>query len=57
MQPSSATTIASALAGKNLGADGFAAISNSLTEAGKSMNLDAATMSSLSGLLQPLSKM
>ena len=56
MKPSSATTIASALEGKNLGADGLAAVSNSLTEAGKSMNLDAATMSSLSELLKPLSK-
>jgi hypothetical protein len=56
MKPASATTLESALAGKNLGADGLNAVSNSLTEAGKALNLDASTMSSLSGLLKPLSK-
>jgi hypothetical protein len=56
MTPPSATTLESALAGKNIGEDGLASLSNCLTEAGKSMNLDAATMSSLSELLKPLSK-
>ena len=56
MTPPSATTLESALAGKNIGAEGLAALSNSLTEAGKSMSLDATTMSALSGLLKPLSK-
>jgi hypothetical protein len=56
MTPPSATTLESALAGKNIGAEGLAALSNSLTEAGKSMSLDASTMSALSDLLKPLSK-
>jgi truncated hemoglobin YjbI len=55
MTPPSSTTLESALAGKNIGSAGLAALSNCLTEAGKSMNLDAATISSLSGLLKPLS--
>ena len=55
MTPPSATTLESALADKNIGSDGLAALSNCLTEAGKSMKLDSATMSSLSGLLKPLS--
>jgi hypothetical protein len=56
MPPSSSTTLESALAGKNIGAEGLAALSNSLTEAGESMSLDASTMSSLSELLKPLSR-
>lgn len=56
MTPSNSTTLESALAGKNLDAEGLAALSNSLTDAGKSMKLDASTMSSLSALLKPLSK-
>ena len=56
MTAPSGTTLESALAGKNIGAEGLAALSSSLTEAGKSMNLDASTMSSLTGLLKPLSK-
>ena len=56
MTPPNTTTLESALAGKNIGSDGLAALSNCLTEAGKSMNLDSSTMSSLSALLKPLSK-
>jgi hypothetical protein len=56
MNPPNSMTLESALAGKNIGAEGLAALSNSLTEAGKSMSLDASTMSSLSDLLKPLSK-
>lgn len=56
MTPPSSITLESALAGKNLGAEGLSALSSSLTEAGKSMSLNSATMSSLSALLKPLSK-
>jgi ABC-type glycerol-3-phosphate transport system substrate-binding protein len=56
MTPTSPTTIATALAGKNLSAEGLTALSNSLTDAGRSMNLEPATMNSLTGLLKPLSK-
>ena len=56
MTPPNTTTLESALAGKNIGSDGLAALSSCLTEAGKSMNLDSSTMSSLSALLKPLSK-
>ncbi len=56
MAPSSNMTMESALAGKNIGAEGLAALSSSLTDAGKSMNLDPTTLSSLSGLIKPLSK-
>lgn len=56
MNPPNSITLESALAGKNIGAEGLAALSNSLTDAGKSMSLDASTMSALSELLKPLSK-
>jgi hypothetical protein len=57
LTPSSATTMASALAGKGLDATGINALSNSLKEAGASLGLDSATMNSLaSTVIQPLSK-
>ncbi len=56
MMPPNKTTLQSALAGKNLGSEGLAALSSCLTDAGDSMSLDAATMASVSALLKPLSK-
>jgi hypothetical protein len=57
MTPTSATTMASALAGKGLDASGFNALSNSLKEAGASLGLDPSLMNSVaSKVIQPLSK-
>lgn len=55
MTPPNNITMESALAGKNLGGDGLAALSSCLTDAGDSMSLDSTTMASLSALLKPLS--
>jgi hypothetical protein len=57
LTPSSATTMASALAGKGLDATGINALGNSLKEAGASVGLNSATMNSLtSAVISPLSK-
>jgi len=56
MTPPNKITMESALAGKNLGSEGFDALSSCLTDAGDSMSLDSTTMDSLSALLKPLSK-
>ena len=57
MTPSNSTTLQSALAGKDLGAAEMGALSSALTDAGKSMSLDATTIASLSSLLKPLTGM
>ena len=56
MQPTGSESLASALEGKTLDANAVAGISNALTEAGTALHLGKDTMSSLTGLLKPVSK-